>query len=112
MTIAVPKESISGERRVALVQDSVTTLKKSGLDVWIESGAGAAAFYIDAAYEKAGATIAPEQATLLSECDVLAKVQRPTVDEVARMREGVALISFLQPMQNLDVVGALNARRV
>jgi NAD(P) transhydrogenase subunit alpha len=112
MIVAVPRETNSGERRVAIVPDSVVALRKTGVDVALESNAGASAHYVNEQYEKAGARIAGDPASLFLDADIVAKVQRPSVDEVSRLREGCALISFLQPMQNLDVVRALSDRRI
>ena len=65
MLIGVPKETAPGERRVALVPDSVARLVKSGHEVQIERGAGVSAFHLDADYEAAGATLAADAAAVL-----------------------------------------------
>jgi alanine dehydrogenase len=64
MLIGVPKETATHERRVALTPDAVAQLAKDGLEVLVQAGAGDGAFHSDAAYEKAGAKIAPDAATL------------------------------------------------
>jgi proton-translocating NAD(P)+ transhydrogenase subunit alpha len=95
--IGVPKETAAGERRVALVPESVTRIAKAGFDVVIEPGAGAAASFPDDAYTEAGATIGdPWQA------DAVVKVQKPTAEEVGRLRRGSTLIAFLQPLSDPD----------
>src|SRR6266581_1222968 len=100
MKVAVPKETAAGERRVALVPESVGPLVKAGLEVLVERDAGAGAFFSDADYEKAGAKIVAQP---LSEAVVVAKVQKPTANEVGSIREGAVLIGFLQPAPNSDL---------
>jgi NAD(P) transhydrogenase subunit alpha len=112
MKIAVPKEIVPGERRVALTPDAAAALVKAGLEVLVEAGAGAGASHADAAYEKAGARIVPDAATLYGQADVVVKVQKPTPQEVDRLREGSVLVSFLQALGSPDLVQHLNARRI
>jgi NAD(P) transhydrogenase subunit alpha len=92
MRLGVPKESASGERRVALVPETIARLGE-GIDVVVEAGAGEAASFADDAYTDAGATIGDPWSA-----EVVAKVAPPTVDEAGRLREGQVLIAFLQPL--------------
>jgi proton-translocating NAD(P)+ transhydrogenase subunit alpha len=92
MRLGVPKESASGERRVALVPETVARLGE-GIDVVVEAGAGEAASFGDDPYTEAGATIGDPWSA-----EVVAKVAPPSVDEAARLREGQVLIAFLQPL--------------
>ena len=110
MRVGVPKESLAGERRVALVPEAARGLVKGGLEVVVEAGAGASAFFSDAIYMDAGANVA-DAATALGS-DAVLKVQPPTPDEVGRLRAGAVLISFLQPATNADVVAALAKQKV
>ena len=80
MKVAVPRETAAGERRVALTPDAAAGLVKSGLEVLVETGAGDGAFHADAAFEKAGARIVPDAATLYGQADVVLKVQKPTLE--------------------------------
>ena len=112
LKIAVPRETVPGERRVALVPDAAAALVKSGLAVLIERGAGEGSFHGDAAFEKAGARIVPDAATLYAEADVVLKVQRPALDEADRLREGTTLVSFLQALTSPELVQRLAARRI
>ena len=112
MNVAVPKEITAGERRVALVPDGAQKLAAGKLSVLVQSGAGRPAFFPDEAYEKAGAKLAPDAATIYAEGNALLKVQPPTLEEVGRMQAGAVLISFLQPAWNGDVVKALARQRV
>ena len=110
MRVGVPKETLPGERRVALIPETARGLVKANLQVAIEAGAGAEAFFSDAAYIDAGANLT-DAATALA-CDAVLKVQPPTRDEVARLRAGAVLISFLQPSSNADVIAGLAKQQV
>ncbi len=112
MKVGIPKEQLPGERRVALVPETVGRLTKSGLEVLVERGAGEASYYPDAAYEQAGARIVADGASVYREADLVAKVQRPLDHEVERLRSGQVLIGFLQPLTNAELVRALAARGV
>jgi H+-translocating NAD(P) transhydrogenase subunit alpha len=112
MRIGVPRETSAGERRVALVPESVARLRKSGLEVRVERGAGVPAYFPDEAYEAAGADLSDGPAAVLGESDVIVKVQRPSPAEGALVREGAVLISLLQPSTSADSLAALNGRRV
>src|SRR6188474_1438618 len=109
MKVGVPKETASGERRVALVPDSAKRLAEAGVEVAVESGAGTAAGFLDEAYEASGAKIVGDA---IAGADAVAKVQQPSTDEVARLGDGQILIAFLQPLVNGDLVRALAERRV
>src|SRR5437660_751509 len=112
MNIAVPKETLSREKRVALIPDAIAPLKKIGLSVLVESGAGHGAYFEDADYEKAGAKIVPEAAKLLGEANVVLKVQRPTDPEIAMICEGAVLISFLYASGNPELLKRLAGRKI
>jgi NAD(P) transhydrogenase subunit alpha len=112
MKIAVPKEIMPGERRVALTPDAAAALVKSGLEVLIETGAGAGAFHDDGAFEKVGAKIVADAGTLYGQADVVLKVQKPSLDEVERLREGTVLLSFLQALTSPELVQRLIGRRI
>lgn len=111
MRIGVPAEIHPGERRVALVPDTVGKLKAAGSEVLVQRGAGAAAFLTDEAYAAAGATLVPGAEQALG-ADVVLKVQRPTLEEVGRLREGAILVSFLAPAASGELLDALARRRV
>jgi NAD(P) transhydrogenase subunit alpha len=108
MKIAVPRETVPGERRVALVPDAVARLRKAGHDVLVEPGAGAAAGFTDAAYSAAGATLTAG----FADADLVAKVQPPSEAEAARLRSGAALVSFLNPSANAALLAQLAGRGV
>ena len=106
MKIAIVKERRAFERRVAASPDSVKQLKNMGLDVAVETGAGDGAFFPDAAYEAAGATIAADEAAALADADIVLKVQRPQPEELPLMRRGAVLIGLLAPLEHADEVKA------
>ena len=117
MKILVAKEVEMGEQRVALVPDVVSRLVKGGLDVWVESGAGDRAFFADALYEAAGATIQiqPEQAW--GEADLILKIgtlqdREDGHSELNWLRSGQVLISFLNPLGNPGLCQNLAQRGV
>jgi proton-translocating NAD(P)+ transhydrogenase subunit alpha len=109
MLVSVPKETLPGERRVALIPDLVSKLLKAGLQVLVQSGAGTAAGFLDTAYQEQGARL---EADVFDQADVLLKVQPPTAREIDALKEGASIIGFLQPYTNLALIQALAARKV
>src|ERR671936_1570291 len=107
MKIGVVRETTPGERRVALVPETVSRLAKSGNELVVERGAGEASSFPDRMYTEAGATIGDAWAG-----DLVIKVQRPSSEELARLRAGAVLIAFLQPLTSHDLVRELARRRV
>src|SRR6266850_2345554 len=107
MRIGVVRETMPGERRVALVPETVGRLTKSGNEVVVERGAGEASSFPDRMYTEAGASIGDAWAT-----DLVLKVAKPSDDELGRIREGAVLVAFLQPLTNHALVRELARRRV
>src|SRR5579884_811703 len=97
MRIAVPREKLPGEARVALVPESVKKLVAAGAEVGIESGAGIAAGFSNAEYESAGASVMGRE-DLLPESDILACVNRPEPDDISKLKAGAVIIGFLKPL--------------
>ena len=112
MRIAVLKETVPGEARVALVPESAGRLVKAGHEVVVERGAGVAAAAPDSAYEAAGAKIAPDAASAVAGAALVTKVQRPSAYEIARLPEGCAFLSFAAPATAAATLEKLNARKV
>jgi NAD(P) transhydrogenase subunit alpha len=108
MKIAVAKESLPGERRVALVPEQVSKYP-SGHEIVVESGAGAAAGYADAVYTEKGARV---QAGALDGADLVLKVRTPTSEEIGRLREGVTLVGLMAPLSEPQAMRALAERGV
>ncbi len=109
--IGVPRESAADEKRVATVPEVVEKLIKLGFKVAVQSGAGAGANFDDASYKTAGAEIAPDAEALWSGADIVLKVRGPSAEEIALMREGQTLISFIWPAQNPELMQSLAARK-
>jgi NAD(P) transhydrogenase subunit alpha len=107
MRIGVVRETTPGERRVALVPETVGRLAKAGNQLLVERGAGEASSFPDRMYTDAGATIGDAWSA-----ELVLKVARPTDDELGRIREGAVLIAFLQPLTNHALVRELARRRV
>ena len=95
---------------MAIVPEVASRLAKIGVDVVVESGAGADARFTDEAFRQAGATVVPDAASALSGASVVARVNPPTPEEAANLPQGVSVISFLQPVASADTVKALAAR--
>lgn len=106
LTLAVPRETVSNETRVALIPDAVKRLAKT-VNVIVEAGAGAASSYPDQAFIDAGATIVPDAATLYKQADLVIKIQKPDPDEVQLLKPGCVFIALLQPLVNIDLVREL-----
>lgn len=112
MKVAAPKAVVAGERRVALIPETCTKLKKVGLDTIVESGAGAESGFTDAAFEAVGAKVTPVSATLFLEADVVAFPNAPTMEQIGRLRHGSIVLAVLNPLTNHDLVRQLAASGV
>ena len=105
MKVAIIKERRPYERRVAASPDTVKHMAGMGLQIAVESAAGAGAYFPDEAYNAAGAAIVPDAAVALADADIVLKVQRPLLggadgpDEVGLMKRGAVLIGLLQPLR-------------
>jgi H+-translocating NAD(P) transhydrogenase subunit alpha len=97
MKIAVFRESAEGERRVALAPSNIRVLKELGLEVVVESGAGEAAGWPDAAFREEGAQVADSRSSLLDGARVLLRIRPPQVEEARELPRGGLQISFLSP---------------
>jgi NAD(P) transhydrogenase subunit alpha len=112
MKIAVLKETVAGENRVAIIPDSIKRLTKKGIDFLIQTSAGKESGYADADYEKVGAVIEPSLDKLISEADAVVKVQPPTLEEIDTLKEGSIYISVIQSLHRHDLVKKLAERKI
>jgi NAD(P) transhydrogenase subunit alpha len=117
MKIAIAKEIEVGERRVALIPDTVARLVKQGFEVWVEAGAGERSYFSDLAYEEVGATIVTDPEKLWREADILLKVSPPQEREngqleVDLLRSGAVLIGFLNPLGEPELIQKLAERQI
>jgi proton-translocating NAD(P)+ transhydrogenase subunit alpha len=111
MKVAVLKETAPGERRVALVPEMISRLRDAGLDVLVESGAGEGAWFDDAAYAEAGATIVTRQ-ELVSTADIILTVTRPDAALLGALRSGQTVIGMLNPLADPGLAAELAAKGV
>ncbi len=107
MRVGIPRETTQGERRVALVPETVGKLAAGGFELVVERGAGGAASFPDDAYAEAGATLGDPW-----EADGVAKVRKPSAEERARLHSGQLLIGLLEPLSDRAGVDALAAAGV
>jgi H+-translocating NAD(P) transhydrogenase subunit alpha len=111
MKVGVLKETDPGEKRVALVPETVRKLAAKKIESLIERGAGLLSGISDAEYESAGATLGSRD-EVLARCDTLLKVARPTLVELGRLKEGLALVSLQYPLSSPELVHAALQRKL
>src|SRR6266516_3664468 len=108
MKVGVPRETAAGERRVALVPETVKRLAGGGFEIAVERGAGEAASFPDPDYEQAGAALVDDAYS----AEAVVKVQSPSADEAARLRDSQILIGFLEPLTDREGIDRLSERGV
>src|SRR5271165_556325 len=110
MIVGVPRETFPGERRVALVPAAIPNLKKAGVEVVIEAGAGVEAGYPDAEYAAKGAKVVAERAEVFRSADIILQVlchgsnDRTSQSDLALLRRGQVVIGFMRPLGNVQTV--------
>ena len=110
MLIGVPRELLDGETRVAATPKTVEQIKKLGFDVIIEKDAGFKASFEDNAFIAAGAAVGTQQDVW--NADIIFKVNAPTDAEIALIKEGATLVSFIWPAQNPELMQKLSAKKI
>lgn len=108
MKVGVLKENKNGEKRVAIIPQTVATLSKKGYHFFIEAGAGANSFFSDTDYEKAGATIC--DLSTIYQSNIIIKVNAPTLEEINQISKNTLLISLFQTIRDIELVKALKER--
>jgi H+-translocating NAD(P) transhydrogenase subunit alpha len=111
MRVAVPRETAPGERRVALVPETVSKLRGTGFEIQVERGAGAAAGFPDEAYAEAGAELA-DTGSLFSAAGAVACVAAPSAEIVSALAPGTVVVGFLQPLTDAEGIARLRDRGV
>ncbi len=106
MKIGVARETAPGERRVALVPETLARLQAAGLEVLVEREAGVGALIPDSAFTAAGATVVSTD-DLYRQADVVARVQKPSPEEAKRFRSGQAVVGLLQPLLDPTLMAQL-----
>ncbi len=112
MKLAVPKESRENEQRVALVPDSVKKLKAKGIDVIIEADAGRAAGFLDADYEKAGATIKSSYSEVIADAEVVVKVRAFTPEEAKGLKNETAAFAIHDALQETATIDVFKEKQI
>ncbi|MEU5095616.1 NAD(P) transhydrogenase subunit alpha [Streptomyces sp. NPDC020996] len=111
VTVGAVRGRAPGERRVALVPEAVALLRRDGIDVLVETGAGAGAWFADADYAEAGAAVVPPH-ELYTRADAVLCVGPPDAGAAESLRAGQVLIGLLEPLRRPALVSALAARGV
>ena len=112
MIIGIPKETHPGENRVSVIPSSVDRLVKKGAEVIVEAGLGATIGATDDEYKKAGARIEQNRQTILSSSDIVLRLRKPPLDEVAQLKKGSIHVSFLDPFNEKDLVNSLSTNNI
>lgn len=108
-TIVALRETVPGERRVALTPEVAKKLRARGARIVLQDGTGASAYFPDSAYADSEVVAAP---AALAQADVLLKVQPPSLEEIAALKEGAVVIGHLQPHLAPERIQALRDRRI
>ncbi|MEU5893752.1 NAD(P) transhydrogenase subunit alpha [Streptomyces sp. NPDC047461] len=111
VTVGAVRERAPGERRVALVPEAVTLLRRAGIDVLIETGAGSGAWFTDADYTAVGATVVPPD-ELYARADAVLCVGPPDEETAEALRPGQTLIGLLEPLRHPGLVQELTERGI
>ena len=118
MIIAIPKEILKGENRVACVPDVASKYIKAGFEVHVENNAGMNAGFRNEDYEKAGTKVVNNLSDLYSSADIVLKVQRPLdhpeagKHELDLIKKGTLLITFLYPLHYFDLAKQCAAKGI
>ncbi|WP_427924192.1 NAD(P) transhydrogenase subunit alpha [Streptomyces sp. cg40] len=111
VTVGAVRERAPGERRVALVPEAVTLLRRAGIDVLVEAGAGSGAWFTDAEYTGSGATVVSAE-ELYARADAVLCVGPPDPESAEALRPGQTLIGLLEPLRHPALVDGLTGRGV
>lgn len=112
MRIFIPKETHPGEHRVPMIPQDVEKLVKRGAELIIESGMGTSSLHPDAEYEEVGATVTTDRNTALSEADMVLRLRKPPIEEIAQLKEGSIHVSFLDPFNETELLDALLEHKI
>jgi NAD(P) transhydrogenase subunit alpha len=112
MIIAIPKETIENESRVAATPHSVSELIKAGYEVKVESRAGEASFFYDDDFRKVSAEIVTTKEDLYKDTNVILKVTPPAIDEINLFSKGTVCVSFFQPTIDIEKVKAMSKNEI
>ncbi len=108
--VAVPKETLEGEKRVAMAPDVARKLRRAGAEIILQRGAGAGSYFADEAFEDV--TLVDSAREAFAAADVVLKVQPPTEEEIGLLREGSMIIGFMQPHRHPERVKLMRDRNI
>jgi len=112
MNIAMPKEVHPGETRVALIPEHIAKLVEMGAHITVETGIGQKLNFSDEDYAKAGASLEANRSNLLQAADMVLRIRKPTMEEVALLKEESIYVSMLDPFNERELIEALMNKRV
>jgi len=112
MRLAIPKETHPGENRVPIIPDVAKKLVRMGAEVVIEAGMGTGSGFSDEQYTEVGATVSHDRSELFASADMLLRLRKPELAEIALMKPGCVHISYLDPFNEHELVNALKERGV
>ena len=112
MQIAIPRETDSGELRAPLIPDAVKKLIRTGASITVEAGVGEGAGYSDQEYTEAGATVSTDRTAMLGAADMVLRVRKPDISEVALLKPGSIHVSFLDPFNEHELIDALKEKNI
>lgn len=110
--IAIPNETSAREKRTAITPDNAGKLVRSGADVLVEAGLGSGCGFSDEQYREVGAKVTDVRQTLLGQADIVLRIHKPTVDEIAQIQPGTIHVSYLDPFNEQSLVEALKDRHI
>ncbi|MAT93863.1 MAG: NAD(P)(+) transhydrogenase (Re/Si-specific) subunit alpha [Halioglobus sp.] len=112
MRIAIPKETHPGENRVPIIPNDAKKLVRLGAEVVIEAGMGAGSGFTDQEYTEAGASVAASRDELFASADILLRLRKPELAEIAQLKDGAIHISYLDPFNEHGLVNAFKDAKV
>lgn len=112
MLIGVPRELQPRERRAAMIPVSIQKLVRAGAQVTVEAGLGVGAGHSDEDYAKAGAHVSSDRAQLLAQADLVLRLHKPPLAEIAQLKRGAIHVSYLDPFNEAGLIDAFVAAGV
>ncbi len=112
MLIAIPKETLPGENRASMIPDSVKKLVRAGAEIQLEAGLGLGAGYSDQDYVDVGATVVADRQAMLGAADIVLRLHKPDIEEVAQLKPGSIHVSYLDPFNERELVAAFQKQNI
>jgi len=112
MRLAIPRETHPGENRASVTPETVKKLVRLGADLAIETGAGAGAGFSDEAYAAEGASVVTDRDALLGSADMVLRLRKPELEEVAKLKAGCVHVSYLDPFNEHELIREFAAKSI